>query len=421
MLPPFQLDQAINRLVREEWGRIMAALLSSTGNLQIAEDALQDAVEIALVKWRENGLPDVPAAWLLTTARNKAVDQLRRQSTLARVQPALAYEIENAAKDSNRCVLEHADIVIPDKRLELIFTCCHPALDRKTRVALTLRTLGGLTTDEIARAFIDKPTTMAQRLARARHKISASGIAFELPDKGCLAERLDGVLSVIYFIFNEGYAATGDSHLVRSHLADEAIRLGRVMHVLLPEDAEVAGLLALMLLHDSRRFARESESGAFIPLEEQDRAGWDGQKIMEGLRLLNRAMELNAPGAYQIQAAISALHAQAIDWQSTDWKQITALYAGLYDVMPSPVIKINHAVALSFAQSPKAALEVLDTLKFDSSIERYQPYYVARADISYRAGYEDEAAGHLRKAIAMSDNDVDCAHLQQRLQKIMNA
>jgi len=297
MLPPFQLDQAIGSLVREEWGRISGALFASTGNLQVAEDALQDAIEIALVKWQKDGLPEVPAAWLLTTARNKAVDQLRRQSTMLRVQPALAYELELDAADLNDSSTQFEDVVIPDKRLELIFICCHPALERKTRVALTLRTLGGLSTDEIAKVFLDKPATMAQRLVRARHKIANAGIAFGLPDKACLDE----------------------------------IRLGRIMRVLLPENAEVAGLLALMLLHDSRRAARESTPGVFVSLEQQDRTRWDHQKIAEGLTLLNVAMSLRSSGAYQIQAAISALHAQAVDWQSTDWKQIVALYEGLYE------------------------------------------------------------------------------------------
>lgn len=415
MLPPFKLDQAINRLVREEWGRILAALVASTGDLQIAEDALQDAIEIALVKWQENGLPDAPAAWLLTTARNKAVDQLRRQSTMVRVQPALTYELELEAVDSNEGLDVVADIVIPDKRLELIFTCCHPALDWKTRVALTLRTLGGLTTEEIARAFLDKPSTMAQRLVRARQKITSAGIAFELPEKTCLAERLDGVLSVIYFIFNEGYAATGDSQAMRPSLEDEAIRLGRVMRVLLPDNAEVAGLLALMLLHDSRRAARGSEPGVFVSLEQQDRTRWDRQKITEGLALLNSAMRLRSSGAYQIQAAISALHAQAVDWQSTDWQQIVALYAGLYDLNPSPVIKINHAVAMSFAQSPKAALELLATLQHEASLERYQPYYLAQADIYYRAGENKKAIENMQQAIELCDSGAERANLNERL------
>lgn len=418
MLPPFQLDQAIGSLVREEWGRISGALFASTGNLQVAEDALQDAIEIALVKWQKDGLPEVPAAWLLTTARNKAVDQLRRQSTMLRVQPALAYELELDAADLNDSSTQFEDVVIPDKRLELIFICCHPALERKTRVALTLRTLGGLSTDEIAKVFLDKPATMAQRLVRARHKIANAGIAFGLPDKACLDERLDGVLSVIYFIFSEGYAATGESSVTRPSLEDEAIRLGRIMRVLLPENAEVAGLLALMLLHDSRRAARESTPGVFVSLEQQDRTRWDHQKIAEGLTLLNVAMSLRSSGAYQIQAAISALHAQAVDWQSTDWKQIVALYEGLYELNPSPVIRINHAVALSYAKSPAAALRLLVSLTQNTSIERYQPYHVAQADLLSRAGQQDRAILHLQKAIALCDREVDRVNLCERMARM---
>ncbi|MFK7995316.1 MAG: RNA polymerase sigma factor [Granulosicoccus sp.] len=418
MLPPFQLDQAVNRLVREEWGRILAALLASTGNLQLAEDALQDAIEVALVKWNEHGLPSEPAAWLLTTARRKAIDHYRRQSTLMKVQPAIAYELEMEAAESQDRAGELVDVVIPDKRLELIFTCCHPALDWKTRVALTLRTLGGLTTEEIARAFLDKPGTMAQRLVRARNKIAVAGIGFELPDKSCLSERLDGVLSVIYFIFNEGYAATGNSHELRSSLGDEAVRLGRVMHVLLPDKAEVTGLLALMLLHDSRRAARLSNKGGFISLEQQDRSLWDRPKISEGLSLLTSAMDLRAPGPYQIQAAISALHAQAPDWNSTDWNQIVALYEGLYVFLPSPVIKVNHAVALSFAQTPLVALEVLETLQCDPSIMQYQPYYVAHADLMFRAGQIDKAIKYLSQAIALSESEADREHLRKRLNEM---
>lgn len=417
MLPPFQLDQAINRLVREEWGRILAALVAAIGNLQLAEDALQDAVEVALVHWNQHGLPDAPAAWLLTTARRKAVDQLRRQTTLTRLQPALRYELEHGAADSlnTHDVADYADIVIPDKRLELMFTCCHPALDWKTRVALTLRTLGGLTTAEIANAFLDKPATMAQRLSRARHKISATGIAFEVPDQAHLEERLGGVLAVIYFIFNEGYFASDGQHLVRSTLGDEAIRLARVMHTLLPDDAEVNGLLALMLLHDSRRASRQSASGSFVPLEHQDRNSWNRQSIKEGLQLLDDALLIQKPGAYQIQAAISALHARAPDWQSTDWNQIVALYEALYGYTPSPVIKVNQAVALSYAQSADVALQLLDTIDATVSLQDYQPFHVARADLLRRTGQKRASVEQMTLAVTLSSNESDRAHLLDQL------
>ena len=414
MLPPFQLEQSINRLVREEWGRILASLVSSVGSLQLAEDVLQDAVEVALLKWMENGIPPEPAAWLLTTAKRRAIDQLRRKSRFDKLQPALSYQLDLAGEDKNG-IDEGQVTVIPDKRLELMFTCCHPALDQKTRVALTLRALGGLTTEEIANAFLDKKSTMAQRLARAKTKIGTTGIAYEVPPAEKLQERVNGVLSVIYIIFNEGYSASSGEHLTRTHLSDEAIRLGRVLHSLLPEHCEVAGLLSLMLLHESRRIARKDANGDMVMLEYQNRKQWDTVKIAEGTRLLKETLPRAQVGPYQIQAAISAIHAESTRWDNTDWAQIAALYELLYTMQPTPVVRVNQAMAISYARSPEAALDVLNSLSDQTIMQKYQPYLVARADVLLRAGLLDEAATQLRAAIKVSDNVSEKHFLEHRL------
>ncbi|MFT4725894.1 MAG: RNA polymerase sigma-70 factor (ECF subfamily) [Granulosicoccus sp.] len=414
MLPPFRLDQSINRLVREEWGRILASLVSVVGSLQLAEDVLQDAVEVALVHWNENGIPEEPAAWLLKTAKRRAIDQLRRKSNFDKLQPALSYLLDMEGSN-NSAIDDEEDTVIPDKRLELVFTCCHPALDQKTRVALTLRSLGGLTTEEIANAFLDKKSTMAQRLARAKHKIVSAGIAYEVPPPEKLLERVNGVLSVVYFIFNEGYSASYGEHLTRTHLSDEAIRLGRVLQSLLPEHCEVAGLLSLMLLHESRRVSRKDNTGEVVMLEHQNRLRWDKVKICEGTVLLKNTLPKGQVGPYQLQAAISAIHAESAQWEDTDWAQIVALYELLYSMQPSPVIRVNQAVAISYARSPGEALELLDSLADQAIILEYQPYLVARADVLLRAGFKEEAAAQLCKAIESSDNASEKRFLECRL------
>lgn len=409
MLPPFKLEQAINQIVQEEWGRILAALTKSTGNLQLAEDSLQDAVENALQHWPKQGLPDSPAAWLIQTARRKAIDRLRRDTNFAKLQPEISYLIDL----QNKAGLDDVE-VIPDKRLELIFTCCHPAIEEKTKVALTLRTLGGLTTDEIARTFIDKPQTMAQRLARAKKKITLAGIPYEVPSAEELPERLNAVLRVIYFIFNEGYKASSGKFITRGDLAEEAIRLCRIIAGLLPKQPEITGLLALMLLHDSRRFARQNESGEIISLEDQKRQAWDKQKIAEGTGLIKVSLAMQKVGPYQLQAAISAVHAESPEWEQTDWAQIAALYQLLYSLQPTPVIKINHAVAVSYAQSAKDALAVLDTIDESHEVQNYQPYHAARADILKRAGLRKEAAAYFDRAIALTENQAEKDFLQRR-------
>ncbi len=409
MLPPAALERAIDRTIREQWGRILACLVKAVGDLQLAEDSLQDAVVSAINHWQQNGLPNSPAAWLLTAARRKAIDRLRRDHSFASRQDEIAYlmELDNQVQDNE------AD-VIPDKRLEMIFTCCHPALAEKTRVALTLRTLGGLTTEEIAHAFLDKPEAMAQRLVRAKKKISLAGIAYKIPDAEVLPDRTASVLSVIYLIFNEGYAASAGDHLTRTDLIEEAIRLARIVWQLMPDDSEVGGLLALMLLHDARRRARTGKQGELVPLEKQNRARWNKGKIAEGAAILEQVLPRQRPGPYQLQAAISALHAQSPSWQATDWPQIEALYDLLYAVQPSPVVRINQAVAVSYAKSPGAALAMLDEAASSGALEAYQPYFAARADMLARAGRTHEARTCFATAINLSDNSMEKTFLSDK-------
>ncbi len=414
MMPPIQLEHAIEKLAREDWGRMLASLVSSFSDWQLAEDVLQDAVEQAMVVWKKDGLPDSPAAWLITTARRKAIDHFRRGAKFAELQPEIAYLNQLNQQPSENDI----DNVIPDKRLELIFTCCHPALEQKTQVALTLKTLGGLKTEEIAAAFLDKTTAMAQRLSRAKTKISAAGIPFEVPEEQKLNERLDSVLSVIYLIFNEGYTASSGNAVTRSDLSEEAIRLARIMVQLLPEKAEVAGLLCLMLLHDSRRIARATESKPFIPLEYQNRSSWDKTQILEGTTLLKKTLAMQQVGVYQIQAAISAIHAESSNWEETDWSQINALYELLYSMHPSAVVKVNHAIAISYAQSVEHGLLVLQSIENEPGMDAYQPFYAARADLHSRINKKRLAKSDFARAIALSDNDARRDYLQQRMEAL---
>lgn len=414
MLPPFKLEQTITQLVREDWGRILASLVSSYKDWQLAEDVLQEAVEQAVVVWQRDGLPDSPAAWLLTTARRKAIDQFRKDKRYAELLPELTHHAQ---------LLEHTDefnveIAIPDKRLELIFSCCHPAIEQKTAVALTLRTLGGLSTEEIANAFLDKTATMAQRLSRAKNKISNAGIPFEVPEPEQITERLSAVLAVIYLIFNEGYSASTGESATRIDLSDEAIRLARIMCELLPEQTEIAGLLSLMLVHDSRRTARTDKRNRFVSLEHQNRALWDKAKIREGTTLLKSTLAKQQVGLYQLQAAISAVHAESSEWSQTDWKQICVLYELLYAMQPSAVIRINHAVAMSHATEPESALTLLETVANEPGIDQYQPFFAARADLQQRAGNTRAARHDFKKAIALSDNQVQREYLQTRYKEI---
>lgn len=411
MLPPHTLQQAIDKTVREEWGRILAALVKTLGDFQLAEDSLQDAVISALQHWQKNGLPVSPAAWLITAARRKAIDRLRRDRNFMSKQGDISYllDLEHQAKET------YQPEFIPDKRLEMIFTCCHPALEEKTRVALTLRTLGGLTTEEIAAAFLDRPDAMAQRLARAKKKIALAGIPYHVPEKSVLPERLSSVLGVVYLIFNAGYSSGSGEILVRSDLTEEAIRLARIIRELLPEEPEVGGLLALMLLHDSRRFSRSDSDGGLVPLELQNRKRWDGSKIEEGAALLEEILPKQRVGPFQLQAAISALHAQSASWSETDWPQIEALYQMLYAMQPTPVVYINLAVAVSYARSTNAALDMLNAVADDGQLEQYQPFFAAKADVLSRAGDLSAAKACFQTAIDLSNNTQERAFLQNKI------
>lgn len=419
MLPPSSLQRAIERTVREEWGRLFAALVKSFGDFDLAEECLQEAILAAMGSWPENGLPDAPAAWLLTTARRKAIDRLRREVRFAEKRGEIAYLRDLEAGFA----AEEDTAALPDKRLEMIFTCCHPALEEKTRIALTLRTLGGLSTEEIARAFLDKPDAMQQRLTRAKKKIAAAGIRYQIPEADVYADRLDAVLNVLYLIFNEGYFASAGDAITRPTLSDEAIRLARILRQLLPEETEVAGLLALMLLHDSRRATRTGPAGEIIALEHQNRARWDRAKIREGQAILHEILPKSRLGPYQLQAAISAVHAEAERWEVTDWRQISALYALLYDHHPTPVVRINQALALSHTVAHTGpptgslveALAMLEDLSATPKIARYQPYHAARADILTRLGEVDAARASLETAITLSENEKQRAFLRAKI------
>jgi RNA polymerase sigma-70 factor (ECF subfamily) len=400
--------EQIEATFREEHGRVLAALISRMGDFTLAEDALQDALVIALERWEADGVPRNPGAWLTTVARRRAIDRLRRAATDERAtagfQPIATDDEEQTEMDA-----------IPDDRLKLMFTCCHPALSLEAQVALTLHTLGGLSTPEIARAFLVPVSTMAQRLARARAKIRNAGIPYRVPPADLLPERLDALLAVIYLIFNEGYASTGGDRLTRGDLCGEAIRLARVLAGLLPESAEARGLLALMLLHDSRRETRLDAGGTLVLLDDQDRARWDRAKIDEGTAVLDEALRLRAPGPYQVQAAISALHAEAAAPEATDWPQIAALYGALAVMAPSPVVEVNRAVAVAMAQSPATGLALLLRIE---GVDDFYPYHVARADLLRRLNEREAAVEAYERALELCQNSAERAHLQKRLTEV---
>lgn len=404
MLPPRSIESAIERCVREEWGRILASLVKGLGDFQLAEDSLQDAVLVAMEKWVVDGIPNSPAAWLITVARRKALDRVRRSANFASKQSEISYlmDLENQFR-------EDAEIMgFGDERLEMIFTCCHPALEEKTRVALTLRTLGGLSTEEIAAAFLDKVDAMTARLTRAKKKIAAAGIPYRVPEPDQLVERLGSVLTVIYLIFNRGIEC-GD-------LSGEAIRLGRIVHDLMPTETEVSGLLALMLIHDARRTARVSEEGELVPLDVQNRAKWNLPKIDEGVALLKDTLVQGRVGQYQLQAAIQAVHGQANTWENTNWTEIAALYEVLFRIQPSPVVRINQAVAVSYADTVTRALEMLDEVA--KELSHYQPYWAARADFLTRVNELGQARLCFGRAIELSANPREQNFLRTKVEKL---
>jgi RNA polymerase sigma-70 factor, ECF subfamily len=412
--PADPVSAAVARAFRDERAIVLATLIRQAGDFQLAEDAVQDAFEAAVTAWRRDGVPANPGAWITTAARRRAIDRLRRNRSVADRAVRLA-ELTRLDAQSEEDTSMDDESSIVDDRLRLIFTCCHPALEMPARVALTLRALGGMTTGEIARAFLVAEPTMGKRIVRAKRKIADAHIPYRVPADEELCDRLRGVLRVVYLIFNEGYAATGGDRLVRGELCDEAIRLGELLCRLMPDDAEVWGLSALMLLHDARRAARVDASGRYVALDDQDRSLWDRVRIREGLARLERAVRLRRPGEYQLQAAIMALQMQGAEAEATDWSQIAELYGALARLNPSPVVELNRAVAVGLAAGPAEGLALLEPLLGDSTLERYQPLHAAHAELLSRAGDTAGAAGAYERAIALTANAVERAELDRRL------
>jgi RNA polymerase sigma-70 factor (ECF subfamily) len=405
----------VDRVFREEQGRAVATLIRVLGDFDLAEEAVQDAFISALETWPERGVPDNPGAWITTTARNRAIDRLRRRKRLTEKTEELAREatVEAELQAMETGPWEDA-VLFGDDRLRLMFTCCHPALAMDARVALTLRTLGGLTTPEIARAFLVAEATLAQRLVRAKRKIRDAGIPYRVPPAALLPERLDGVLHVLYLVFNEGYAASSGDSLVRRELSSEAIRLARVVAQLLPHEPEAIGLLALMLLHDARREARMGPAGELVLLEDQDRSRWDAGRILEGRQLIDRALAMGRPGPYQVQAAIASLHDEAATLADTDWPQIASLYASLMRMSPSPVVELNLSAAVAMRDGPATGLAMIDAITPVDSLEGYLYFHAARADLLRRLERWSEAAIAYRRALELATNGPERAFLTAR-------
>jgi RNA polymerase sigma-70 factor, ECF subfamily len=405
---------AVAEAFREEWGRVVATLIRTTGDWDLAEECAQQAFERALETWPRDGIPRRPGAWLTTTARNLARDRLRRTAVGASKmrEVAMLHCNEEAAHDAND------ESGVQDDRLRLIFTCCHPALRLEARVALTLRTLAGLTTAEIARAFLVSEATMAQRLVRAKRKILNAGIPYRVPPAHLLPERTGGVLAVLYLLFNEGYSASAGTDLVREGLSSEAIRLARTLARLMPDEPEALGLLALMLLHDARRDSRVNEAGELVPLEEQDRALWDREAVAEGVGLLGAAMRLGSPGPYQLQAAIAACHATAPEAADTDWAEISRLYGELARLVPSPVVELNRAVAVAMAEGPTAGLSLIEELEASGKLKGYHLLPATRADLLRRLGRRIDAVSAYEEALELAATDAERRYIARRLAEV---
>ena len=412
MPPPEQFSRTIEILYRSESGRVLATLVRLLGDLDLAEEAMHEAFAVALESWPQTGLPDKPRPWLISTGRFKAIDAMRRRARVDGAQRDLVAHIESRVNDAP---LE--DEEIEDDRLRLIFTCCHPALPPEGQVALTLREICGLTTEEIARAFLVTPTTLAQRIVRAKAKIRETPIPYEVPAPQELPERLDAVLQVVYLIFNEGYSAAAGAEVTRAELTSEAIRLGRLLIELQPEP-EVIGLLALMLLQESRRAARTSSTGELILLEHQDRSLWNREQIAEGVALVEKALGSNRFGAYTLQAAIAAVHAESESTAATDWRQIVALYNQLVRIQPSPVVHLNRAVAIAMRDGPEAGLKHIDALLEHGELVNYYLAHSARAEMYRRLGRTAEARASYEKALTLTQQEPERQFLQERIRQL---
>lgn len=406
----------LEKVFREEYGLIIASLIRRSGSFGLAEESLQEAFSMALTAWQRTGSPENPGAWLTTVAHRKLIDAQRRERTRSAKQAQLEYANQQLHHEEDPA--SDTDQYYPDDRLRLIFTCCHPSLNREAQVALTLRTLGGLSTAEIARAFVLPETTLAQRLVRAKNKIKLARIPYQVPPLEVLAERLESVRAVVYLIFNEGYSATSGTSLIRTDLCAEAIRLGRLLCELAPDDPENRGLLALMLLQDSRREARTNTQGELVTLEEQNRSLWHHKQINEGLRLIESALRVHRVGSYQLQAAIAAVHAEAQTPAETDWRQIAALYLELRRINPSAIVALNHAAAVAMSDGPERGLTLIEEAGATGALEHYYLFHASRADLLRRLERTDEAKLAYARALELTSNQVEQNYVKRRLEEI---